>query len=509
MTGLEEHEGVDKRRVMQDRKLNAEALNLTGDPQDIVYNRNEDGFIVCPICPQVFGFRSSYRNHLEKHTPDPVNRPLKCDFCPYYSNNKIGISNHARCHMDALPLITVPVPQEIKEENAANRVVKEERASSLITTAQGEIMQPSSPGMTTRASLSNMTLFRNQTDPNKFECTKCPYKTDRAQKLLVHLEFHGRSAKNTIPCDYCDFHASRHGQMTRHLKVHENFEMGLDYIVYEWENMYNESSENIEEDTNVIGTYETNVGDTYETNVEDTHGNENSQEVASDSIYINPNATFACDMCPYKVNRADNLQRHMVGHKPSPDKPFKCSACPFYSVSMQGIVRHAKIHEDLEGLDEQNEGLEEGNEENMEQEENEKYIHTVPQREPRDYNCDKCPQKLNSLNALTYHMEGHGGDPSRTVECSLCSYRAKNKFSLGQHFRCHKEEVDKNALAKKLKQEEVPIPQADEATPGPSSKDAILTVPANRSASSKSGKIYASQYCPATFPYGGMYSCQN
>ncbi len=456
MTGLEEQQQRKHEEEEMMRARHALAAEMMGQKEEIQYNRNEEGFIICPICPQLFGFRSSFRNHLEKHTPDP-SRPLKCDFCPYYSNNKIGISNHARCHKDGHG-ITISVPIGVKGEDVGLLTLKAEGGGQ----PSEVVASPSMPGV--------------PNNPNKFECSKCPYRTDRAQKLLVHMDYHGKSAKNYIPCTYCDFHASRHGQMTRHLKMHEDAAMGLFLMYYEWENM-DELPENNEietdQDVNLKLQSEQHAAELYD-------GDESGP------------AVYPCDMCPYKCDRPDNLTRHMEGHKPSPDKPFKCFACPFYASTMQGMARHAKIHE----------GPEEFDEENEEQEELEETQEIPGALIRKNYNCDQCPQKLNSLNALTYHMEGHGGDPSRMMKCSMCSYRAKNKFSLGQHFRCHKEETDKNTPAKKVKQEEDIKPPPKEPVVLPLPKETTPTVPA-KSAPSKSGKIYACSQCPATFPYGG------
>ena len=354
----------------EDKERHAPEEEMIREKGEIQYNRNSDGMIVCPLCPQVFGFRCSFRNHLEKHTPHPT-RPLKCDFCPYYTNNKIGISNHARCHKDVGPLTL----------NA------EGSGQQWQSVGQSGSMPPNS-------------------NPHKFECSKCLYRTDRAQKLSIHMDYHGKPAKNYIPCPYCNFHASRHGQMTRHLNMHEDAAMGRFPMYYEWENM-------------------------------DVSAEMNQVEGDQDVTMKLQSEQYAAEL--YGDN--DNVENPGIGG-------------------------------------------------------------THLRKDFQDFNCEQCPQKLNSLNALTYHMKGHGGDPTRLMKCSMCSYCAKNKLSLGQHFRCHIEELDKQTTEKKIKEEEDPTPQSPIMAVAPVTKETSSTGSANNT-SLKSGKIYTCSLCPATFPYGG------
>ncbi len=279
----------------------------------------------------------------------------------------------------------------------------------------------------------------NEDGVMKFYCPHCPQTFTKTSSLKWHVECHVPSEQRQLKCELCTYYAKNSTGLSHHMHCHIP-----------------------ERPTSSMGSEATeiyeNVGEMYESIEEDEQGEENNtpppppeeeedrsvmvakikeenqrqSESPSRSLKKQGTGQFMCEICPQRFSQAANINRHMKGHQPGPDRTLKCDFCPYYAANGKSLTRHVKCHflpaNAGENLDV-----------TMENDENEgSHARDVsPNKSRRVFPCEICPQICTFKSNLKTHMLGHTPTPERPIKCDLCPFWAPNKGGITSHAKCH------------------------------------------------------------------------
>ncbi|CAF4870293.1 unnamed protein product [Pieris macdunnoughi] len=239
----------------------------------------------------------------------------KCKKCNYKDSSKDALLEHVREHARA-------------EENDKSQVKKAETVIDPADLAYrcGHCNQLSNWKHVIQRHcrlkhdgiINVITTLKPKPDPNAPSnemnsdmCTKCPFKTNDKNSLLVHLQNHQPSPQSIFKCYFCPYFVKDEQELIQHLVLH-----GV-----------NDPEEYI---SKALGS-KSPLPDPFNSQL-----NLNISAVAK---------RHKCNECPYETNSKSQFMYHEQFHRlSSADTPYQCSQCN-YSVSKRHLLsQHLRVH---------------------------------------------------------------------------------------------------------------------------------------------------------------------
>ncbi len=334
----------------------------------------------CLVCPYVTSSREALEGHMKHHSP-AGNHQSKCNYCPYYAKTVEQIERHAKLHW-----LQDGTSAEVQEKSP----MKEDPEEKLW-----------------------------------FVCTLCPYKTEYIARYKEHHHHHKSSPEWSFKCEVCLFYAATEEEVNEHMLLHPECTGRRDEHAAESQAAAELLEAEEEDDTS---------------------------ETSNDTTEV-PNH-HKCNLCPY-VGQPNKLRRHQKMHVKTKDRQAKCPYCPFYVERAASLGRHLMIHtgkrpKQKEDKKEESASLEDDASRSDEETEETGEKQGKNGQKALKYQCSLCPY-LGRKSDLDVHMTGHKPNPKNIYQCEMCTWSSSNKPSVAFHGKVHQlDYVMKQAAAFRL-----------------------------------------------------------
>ena len=242
---------------------------------------------------------------------------FKCSACPYRSNFHGDIARHLKVrHMNKNCNVTL-----MSSDVAAATLPSYSYNPNLQRSAKKEIGEDagidsnSVASTASRSSTASKTFVENHAravndhdgrvrnsrilaDGDEMKrCNICPYVTDKADLLKLHMSYHQPQPRNSYSCHYCPFFVNTSRMFHHHMLLHTP------------------------KDSTELPPL----------------------EVFHRPIPKNLTAKYVCDQCPFSSIERSYYWSHRKFHFEK-ENSFKCSSCPFWAPEKRILAQHNKLH---------------------------------------------------------------------------------------------------------------------------------------------------------------------
>jgi hypothetical protein len=300
------------------------------------------------------------------------------------------------------------------------------------------------------------------------KCTICPYKALTKDRLAKHLSNHTITSGNFC-CRYCTFFVAAEQNITKHEKLHAEYEprsnkignasprsstsslsgssikLIRSYKIYSCKVCPYKTPESRSFRFHMIrhnafpGAIKCNYCDFYVTkryvHLLDKHVKLHDPKMTESKVDLQ------CKVCPYKGYDRKSIRIHNEKHTYR-EGAFKCRYCMFYCYKKHNLLDHERLHvqvADENVGDLKNELSAQNNNEDEEEDDEIELVESENSEALKLYGCNMCPYKSASSGKVKIHTQRHDAKnfPENSLKCKVCSYRSMSSKVLSKHQKLH------------------------------------------------------------------------